>query len=98
MAELLDAWNTGHPGGITSLHANTSLSTITRIQTLLRQKYRGKLPNITELVDLIIHLEKAPTTGIVVNEMMEMKNQGNLDRLLALDLASSGKYKNMVEI
>jgi type IV secretion system protein VirB11 len=83
MAELLDCWNTGHPGGITSIHANTSISTITRIQTLLRQKYVGELPKITELIDLIVHLQKSPMTGMCINEVMEIKNQGNLEDLFS---------------
>jgi type IV secretion system protein VirB11 len=75
MNELLDAWNTGHPGGITSIHANSSASTITRIETLLRQKYAGSLPDIHEMVDLIVHLKRNPATGMKVTEVMQVKNQ-----------------------
>ena len=34
--ELLEAWNTGHPGNITTIHADNAASTITRIEGLLR--------------------------------------------------------------
>jgi type IV secretion system protein VirB11 len=75
MNELLDAWNTGHPGGLTSIHANSSSFTLIRIETLLRQKYAGELPDIREMIDLIIHLKQNSATGMKVTEVMETKNQ-----------------------
>jgi type IV secretion system protein VirB11 len=72
MADLLDAWNTGHPGGITSIHANTTRSTFTRIRTLLYQVYdKGKIPNVTELIDLVVHLSRSPKTGVFVDDVLE---------------------------
>jgi type IV secretion system protein VirB11 len=45
--ELLEAWNTGHPGNVTTIHADNAASTITRIEGLLRQKIAGKLPDLS---------------------------------------------------
>jgi len=74
MAELLDAWNTGHPGGITSLHANSALKAITRVKKLLLDHYEseGALPDLQEYIDLIVFLRKDADTGITVEEALEM--------------------------
>jgi type IV secretion system protein VirB11 len=75
MAELLDAWNTGHPGGVTTIHANSSAATITRIRKLLLDHYPGEasLPDLNEYIDLIIYIRKDKKTGIIIDEIMEMK-------------------------
>jgi len=58
MAELLDAWNTGHPGGITTIHSNSSELTITRIKKLLLDHYSSEvsLPDLHEFIYLIIYI------------------------------------------
>jgi type IV secretion system protein VirB11 len=75
MAELLDAWNTGHPGGVTTIHANSSGATITRIRKLLLDHYQSEssLPDLNEYIDAIIYIQKDKETGIAINEIMEMK-------------------------
>jgi len=75
MAELLDAWNTGHPGGVTTIHANSSAATITRIRKLLLDHYSSEasLPDLNEYIDIIIYIQKDKETGIAINEIMEMK-------------------------
>jgi len=77
MAELLDAWNTGHPGGVTTIHSNSSSSTIIRIKKLLLDHYKSEaaLPDLNEYVDLIIYLQKDKEHGVIVNDTMEMKKQ-----------------------
>jgi len=76
MAELLDAWNTGHPGGVTTIHANSSGATITRIKKLLLDHYSSEtsLPDLNEYIDIIIYIEKDSKTGIAINEIMEMRS------------------------
>jgi len=75
MAELLDAWNTGHPGGVTTIHANSPTATITRIKKLLLDHYTSdsSLPDINEYIDIIIYIEKDKKTGIAISEIMELK-------------------------
>jgi type IV secretion system protein VirB11 len=79
MAELLDAWNTGHPGGVTTIHANSSAATITRIRKLLLDHYTSEasLPDLNEYIDIIIYIQKDKKTGIVINEIMEMTKNIN---------------------
>ena len=35
--ELLKAWNTGHPGGICTIHANSPEATISRLEDLVHE-------------------------------------------------------------
>lgn len=68
--ELLKAWNTGHRGGITTVHSDSALLTIEKLRTYLREVILGELPDIAQSVQLIIHM--IPTkNGPVVNEIME---------------------------
>jgi len=83
MAELLDAWNTGHPGGVTTIHANSSSATITRIRKLLLDHYSSEasLPDLNEYIDIIIYIQRDKKTGIAINEIMEMKmNSGRVGK------------------
>ena len=71
--ELLEAWNTGHPGNVTTIHADNAASTITRIEGLLRQKIAGKLPDISWSVQLIVHLSSRAGFGPFVSEVCTVK-------------------------
>ncbi|MDR1106248.1 MAG: Flp pilus assembly complex ATPase component TadA [Treponema sp.] len=68
--ELLEAWNTGHPGNITTVHADSATSTVPRIEGLLRQKIAGVLPDLAETINLIIHLSYRRGFGPVVDEVL----------------------------
>lgn len=35
--DMLKAWNTGHPGGLTTVHANTALSALSRLEQLVQE-------------------------------------------------------------
>jgi type IV secretion system protein VirB11 len=70
--ELLEAWNTGHPGNATTIHADSAASTVTRIEGLLRQKIAGKLPDLSWTIQLIVHLASRPGFGPFVDEMLTM--------------------------
>ena len=68
--EVLKAWNSGHTGGITTIHANSALTMISRIRDLLREVIPGELPDVSQSVQLLIHM--IPTkNGPIVNEVVE---------------------------
>jgi len=71
--ELLEAWNTGHPGNVTTIHANNAASTLTRIQGLLRQVIAGTLPDLSWSIQLIVHLSSKPGFGPYVAEVLTLK-------------------------
>lgn len=58
---LLKAWNTGHPGGVATLHANSPLGALTRLEQLTSEgsKSTKHLPAlISEAIDLIVFIER----------------------------------------
>jgi type IV secretion system protein TrbB len=60
--DMLDAWNTGHPGGLATIHANSASDALQRIEDLLIQG--GHLPvprKIARSIQLIISLSFIPT-------------------------------------
>lgn len=70
--EVLKAWNSGHTGGITTVHANSALTMISRIRDLLREVIQGELPDVSQSVQLLVHM--IPTkNGPIVNEVVETK-------------------------
>ncbi|MDR2491254.1 MAG: Flp pilus assembly complex ATPase component TadA [Spirochaetaceae bacterium] len=70
--ELLEAWNTGHPGNVTTIHADSAASTITRLEGLLRQKIAGALPDLSWSIGLIIHLGSRAGFGPFVHEALTL--------------------------
>jgi type IV secretion system protein VirB11 len=72
--ELLEAWNTGHPGNVTTIHADNAASTIPRIEGLLRQIIKGQLPDLAESIHLIVHLKnKCVVEALTIREIREDK-------------------------
>ena len=73
--EVLKAWNSGHTGGCTTIHANSATTMLSRISDLLREVIKGDLPDISQSVQLLIHM--IPTNhGKIVNEIIETKHLG----------------------
>lgn len=56
--DLLKAWNTGHPGGIATLHANSARAALTRLEQLIQEAVVG-VPRrlIAETVDLVVFIQ-----------------------------------------
>jgi len=71
--ELLEAWNTGHPGNVTTIHADNASSTIPRIEGLLRQIIKGQLPDLEDSIQLIVHLSNRSDFGPVVDEALTVR-------------------------
>jgi P-type conjugative transfer ATPase TrbB len=58
---LLKAWNTGHPGGVATLHANNARAGLIRLEQLIAESTTSDLSAlIGEAVDLIISIQKTP--------------------------------------
>lgn len=61
--DLLMAWNTGHAGGIATVHANDAVSGLLRLEMLVsmhRHAPARPAPLIAEAVDIIVHIERTP--------------------------------------
>ncbi len=58
---LLKAWNTGHPGGLATLHANNPLAALTRLDQLCQEVgVPSQMPLIREAVDVVIQIARDP--------------------------------------
>lgn len=58
---LLKAWNTGHPGGVATIHSNTAMSALRRLEQLTAEASHQPMQEVIgEAVDLIISIERTP--------------------------------------
>ena len=56
---LLKAWNTGHPGGAATIHANDAMSGLLRLESLIAEATSAPQQNlIAEAVDLVIFIDE----------------------------------------
>jgi type IV secretion system protein VirB11 len=59
---LLKAWNTGHPGGVATVHANSAYSGLVRLEQLIAEATQSPLQAlIAEAIDLVVAIEKTAT-------------------------------------
>ncbi len=71
--ELLKAWNTGHPGGICTIHANSPDATISRLEDLVHEVV-SVVPNhlIQEAVNIIIFMQREHDGKYAVSSITEL--------------------------
>ena len=75
---LLKAWNTGHPGGFCTVHANTHVNAaragLTRIEQLIQEASNSPMRElIAEAVDLIVSIAKADNEpGRLIQEVVSI--------------------------
>ncbi|EDW3628595.1 P-type conjugative transfer ATPase TrbB [Salmonella enterica] len=77
--DMLDAWNTGHEGGAASLHANNTLSALTRLRSLISRNPfapREIEPVIGEAVNVIVQISKT-SEGRRIKEIREIQGYEN---------------------
>lgn len=60
--DLLKAWNTGHPGGLATIHANSADEALTRLEDLIGE-VTARIPHraIAQAVNLILYIERTST-------------------------------------
>lgn len=70
---LLKAWNTGHPGGVATVHANNARAGLIRMEQLIAEVTEAPMQVlIGEAVDLIVSIVKTPT-GRHVEEILAVE-------------------------
>jgi type IV secretion system protein VirB11 len=58
---LLKAWNTGHPGGVATIHSNTAMSALRRLEQLTAEVSQQPMHEVIgDAVDLIVSIERTP--------------------------------------
>jgi type IV secretion system protein VirB11 len=73
--DLLQVWNTGHPGGLATLHANDCVSGLRRLKSLVSQHPlapRDIEPDIALAVNLMVNIVKTGQ-GRKVNEIVAVR-------------------------
>jgi type IV secretion system protein TrbB len=73
--ELLKAWNTGHPGGICTIHANSPEATISRLEDLMQEAV-SIVPKrlIEQVIDLVVFMQRDENGNYKVSRIMNMQN------------------------
>jgi len=71
--DLLKAWNTGHPGGLATVHANSAKGGLTRIEQLISEVSSASMSElIAEAVNIIVFINKT-NNGRKVEEIVEVR-------------------------
>ncbi|MDR2990711.1 MAG: P-type conjugative transfer ATPase TrbB [Burkholderiaceae bacterium] len=70
---LLKAWNTGHPGGVGTVHANNSAAALVRIGQLIQEAGVPPAPElIAEAVNVVVSIVRT-ATGRRVQEVLRVR-------------------------
>lgn len=80
---MLKAWNTGHPGGVATVHANDAVSGLVRMESLVAEATSAPQQSlIAEAVDLVVFID----------EDSELAAGRKVRELLVVTGYESGKY------
>ena len=77
---LLKVWNTGHPGGMATVHANDAMSGLIRLESLVAEATNApQQALIAEAVDLVIFIDEEPelAAGRKVRELLLVTGYSN---------------------
>ncbi len=70
--DLLKAWNTGHPGGLATVHASSAKGGLKRLEQLISEISSANMAElIAEAVNVVIYMEKTPN-GRKIKEIVEV--------------------------
>lgn len=74
--DLLKAWNTGHPGGIATAHANSAAAALTRLEQLIGER-TTQIPCqlIADAIDLVVFIRRG-AHGRRVEEILRVEGLG----------------------
>jgi len=71
--DLLKAWNTGHSGGIATVHANSATAGLIRLEQLIAEATSAPMQTlIAEAIDLVVFITKTPQ-GRMIKEIIQVK-------------------------
>ncbi|AJD43540.1 conjugal transfer protein TrbB 1 (plasmid) [Rhizobium gallicum bv. gallicum R602sp] len=84
---LLKAWNTGHTGGVATIHSNTAMSALRRLEQLTAEASQQPMQEVIgEAVDLIISIERT-ARGRRVRDVIQIgqRDRSPIDRHAGAD-------------
>jgi len=73
---LIKAWNTGHPGGVSTIHANSAQKGLMRIEQLIEEGGVTPVPSaIAEAINIVVFIKKhSNKAGRIVSEIFIVKS------------------------
>jgi P-type conjugative transfer ATPase TrbB len=75
--DMLKAWNTGHPGGCCTVHANSAQAAVIRIEQLIQEVSQNAMRRlIAEAVDVVVSIAMTPQ-GRRVQEVLSVDFDGD---------------------
>jgi type IV secretion system protein VirB11 len=94
--DLLKAWNTGHPGGVATIHANSAEEGLDRLEELTEEAGLGpKRKLIGRAVDLAVFIQRAPggrkvTQAIAVNGYNQLTHSYQIEEIYNESITETG--------
>jgi type IV secretion system protein TrbB len=74
---LLKGWNTGHPGGVATVHANSARAGLIRMEQLVAEATQAPMAKlIAETIDVIVAIAKVATTRRVTEIVRVVGHDG----------------------
>lgn len=78
---LLKAWNTGHPGGAATVHANSAHAGLVRLEQLVSEVTEAPMQKlIAEAVDYVVMIERTESSRHI-KEIVEVKGHDGINYL-----------------
>ncbi len=88
---LLKAWNTGHPGGVATIHSNTAMSALRRLEQLTAEASQQPMHEVIgEAIDLVISIERTPR-GRLVRDIIQVERFINGQYEIESDQLTEGR-------
>lgn len=76
--DMLKAWNTGHPGGLCTIHANDANAGLIRLEQLISEVSLSRMKDlIAEAIDMVVFMKRDPEIGPKLVEFVEVKGVKN---------------------
>ncbi len=76
--EVLKAWNTGHPGGLLSLHANSADDALARLEDLCMESRAAPATRLIEAsLDMVVFIARG-VSGRAITEIIDLKERGGV--------------------
>lgn len=82
--DMLQAMNTGHPGSLTTAHANSPLDLLNRLETMVMMSETNLDPNgvrrqIGSAIDLVVHMERQQNGSRVLSRIASLSCTNGLE-------------------